>query len=389
MKDQNILSKRKTSVIVTTHNYGQYLEACLDSIFKQSEQAYEIIIVNDASTDRTRDILVKYEKEANVQVHHVSFKSAQKSRNFGLQKSRGEYLLFVDADNTLHTKFIEKTQSILNKKRNISLVYTDHKVLGEDALVAQKSQGKKWYAKRFNYASLKESNYIDTTSLLRKEGFNGFDERIKRFQDWDAWLSYLKERKGFYLRETLLNKRLHKFSKTLNEQLYLERLKVMIKHNAIKACSDKDVSKETKYPPSLKGNIILIIRAEEKSRQTIANLISSSDVKDAMVYIRKGDLSVMNDIKRSLLEKGIIYRVVGKSSVDDIIKNIRFNRYLSLRSVDCLMFIQKKDLTNKMLFDKMCDIRLANAANIFTMNTLDDTGGFLLNRKGINKLINP
>ena len=161
-------NRSKTSIIVTTHNYAVYLKRCIDSLLLQTVEPLEIIIINDSSSDNTDDVMKKYAGNKLVQYFLVDFKSAQKSRNFGLQKAKGEYVLNMDADNYLDKTFLEKTQKILDENPDIALVYTDHEVFGDDNLIKQTMQGKQWKAQNFDYYELKRANYIDTTSLVRK-----------------------------------------------------------------------------------------------------------------------------------------------------------------------------------------------------------------------------
>ena len=87
------------SIILPVFNVSQYLAKCLDSILNQSFKSYEIICVDDGSTDNSGDICDEYSnKFANVKVFHKENEGLGLTRNYGLLKSSGEYIFFVDSD---------------------------------------------------------------------------------------------------------------------------------------------------------------------------------------------------------------------------------------------------------------------------------------------------
>ena len=85
------------SIIIPVYNGEKYIKRCLDSIFTQSFENYEVIIVNDGSTDNTKNILDELKNDKlkiyNNENHGVSY-----SRNFGIEHSIGEYIMFVDVE---------------------------------------------------------------------------------------------------------------------------------------------------------------------------------------------------------------------------------------------------------------------------------------------------
>ena len=89
----------KFSIIIPAYNVADYLENCVESILKQTYDNYEIIIVDDGSTDETgkvADELLKQSKQINVV--HQSNGGASKARNTGMKRSTGDYILFLDGD---------------------------------------------------------------------------------------------------------------------------------------------------------------------------------------------------------------------------------------------------------------------------------------------------
>ena len=95
--------KIKVSVIVPVYNAQDYLEQCIVSILEQTLQEIEVICVDDSSTDRSLEILKKYEKEdSRMRVLTQPNSGAGAARNRGLSQASGEYLSFLDADDFLN-----------------------------------------------------------------------------------------------------------------------------------------------------------------------------------------------------------------------------------------------------------------------------------------------
>lgn len=98
------------SIIVPVYNVDKYLARCLDSLINQTLTDFEIICVNDGSTDDSLAILNKYAIEyKTIKVYNKANGGAASARNFGLKKAVGEYVMFVDSDDWIETDTLEKT----------------------------------------------------------------------------------------------------------------------------------------------------------------------------------------------------------------------------------------------------------------------------------------
>lgn len=117
---------------------------------------------------------------------------ACKKRNDGFKKSTQPYILFADDDILFPKSFLEKLLDALNKNKNIGYAYTGYKGI---VLTHTHPIGKNYDIRTipFNGESLKRANYISTMSLIRREVFPMFDENLKRFHDWDLWLTLLNK----------------------------------------------------------------------------------------------------------------------------------------------------------------------------------------------------
>lgn len=109
--------KNKFSIIVPVYNGESHIKKCIDTLLKQTYNDFEIIIINDGSTDDTKSVLTKfYAKNLKVKIVNTSNKGVSFARNLGINQSSGQYLLFVDADDELSINALKYLSIMLNKK---------------------------------------------------------------------------------------------------------------------------------------------------------------------------------------------------------------------------------------------------------------------------------
>ena len=93
------------SVIVPVYNGESYIERCIDSIINQAYTNWELIVVNDGSTDKTVDILKQYNNN-KIKIHHQKNKGVSEARNLGLSYATGDYIAFIDADDIIDKSYL-------------------------------------------------------------------------------------------------------------------------------------------------------------------------------------------------------------------------------------------------------------------------------------------
>lgn len=96
------------SVIVSAYNVEEYLAACLDSILRQTFSDYEIILIDDGSTDRTAEIISQYSSNSRIRVHTQQNSGISVARNQGIKMSRGQYICYIDSDDIITETYLEK-----------------------------------------------------------------------------------------------------------------------------------------------------------------------------------------------------------------------------------------------------------------------------------------
>lgn len=120
------------SVIITTFNYGRYIERALRSCLDQSlsKNQFEIIIVDDCSTDNTKAILENYQNDARI-YHLEKNLGLSGARNFGVRKAKGQYVIFLDADDYIHRELIQVQKLFLEENHLFNAVAVDYYLVDE------------------------------------------------------------------------------------------------------------------------------------------------------------------------------------------------------------------------------------------------------------------
>lgn len=188
------------SIIIPLYNQADKIGECLDSIYRQTYENYEVIVVNDRSTDQLSRVMSAYRHKFGYRIefyHNQVNHGAPYARNKGFRFSKGEYVLFCDADAVLKPDALEQMLDALRIQKAVSYVYPNHT----------------WGFKKirlfpFDEEKLRHMPYIHTMALIRRQHFpeKGWDENIKRLQDWDLWLTMLEEgRIGYWLDKYLFN----------------------------------------------------------------------------------------------------------------------------------------------------------------------------------------
>ena len=199
-------------VVITTHNYGHYLAACLESVLSQTLLPRQVVVVDDASEDNAADVVASF---SDVQYCRVDFRNGNRARNFGFLKVSTPYVAFFDADNVMMPRFLDVLYSALQEVPHATYAYGDRIVFADGDL----QQGDREVSGPFDVRRLRAGNYIDLAALIRADRFPGFDPAVRRYQDWDLWLNIALIQGGIgqYVPEALYYYRVHPHSVSQRE----------------------------------------------------------------------------------------------------------------------------------------------------------------------------
>ena len=117
----------KFSVIIPVYNAEKYIERAIDSIVKQDYKDYEMILINDGSTDRSLEIIQRLaERNSRIRVESIVNEGVSHARNKGIELANGEYVLFMDADDMHEENTLQQIEDFLVKYDNPDSVSYTH-----------------------------------------------------------------------------------------------------------------------------------------------------------------------------------------------------------------------------------------------------------------------
>ncbi len=129
-------NKYRFSIIIPNYNKEEYVRETLESIFNQTYNNYEVIVVDDGSTDKSIEII----NEFNVKLFHTSRKRAGGARNVGIDNATGDYIIFLDSDDYFtDNTVLERLNNLINDEDMIFLNYTKDK-FGEVMIIKEEKE---------------------------------------------------------------------------------------------------------------------------------------------------------------------------------------------------------------------------------------------------------
>jgi glycosyltransferase involved in cell wall biosynthesis len=173
------------SIIMPVLNAGPYLDQALRSALAQTYRDFEVVVVDDGSTDpRTLAILERAATLPGVTVHRTPNGGPARARNLAIERSRGAYILPLDADDYLAPAFLARTVPVLEAEPRVGVVYTWVRLVGRHHGV--------WKTGGFSVRELLARCTIHVTSLYRRDIWaqvGGYDPSfVESCEDWDLWL---------------------------------------------------------------------------------------------------------------------------------------------------------------------------------------------------------
>ena len=182
------------SIIIPTYNCAQYLCNAIDSALNQSYPNIEVIVVDDGSTDNTKEILQKY--QGRIIVLSQENKGVSAARNVGIAISKGEYLVTLDADDRWHYHRLKEVLTFMHSFPNYSAVFTNYHIVNNlYEKICLYDNGNRYIPKNitFNYLLKKTIPFVMLVfkrELINKYGV--YDESLKFAGDYELWLRMVR-----------------------------------------------------------------------------------------------------------------------------------------------------------------------------------------------------
>jgi len=221
----------KVTVYITNHNYGSFLKQAIDSVLSQSFKDLELIIIDDGSKDNSREIIKKYKSNPKIKTIFQETKGLNASNNIALKKAKGDFLLRLDADDFLEKKAVESMYELLNKNKDVAMVFPDYFNVNISGKIINRV---------FRHDFNKEVSLLDqpahgACTMIRKkvlEEVGGYDEEFDRQDGYDLWLKIIFKHRVMNLNEPLFYYRQHDKNLT-KDDLELFKTRASIKRKYI------------------------------------------------------------------------------------------------------------------------------------------------------------
>lgn len=216
------------SVIIPTYNSSRYVTEAVDSVLAQTFDDFEIIVIDDGSTDDTETVMsrylspVRYVRQANGGV--------SRARNRGIEESRGRYVAFLDADDTWLPNKLEKQMEAIRKQPSCRACYSAFIAVNSDLTPIGTNRGlQRDIALKDLLLSGNVVGSICTVIVERAllDCTGGFDSALSQCADWDMWVRVAAETDFLYIDEPLVTYRQHDANMSRNAPL-LERDSLLV-----------------------------------------------------------------------------------------------------------------------------------------------------------------
>lgn len=213
------------SIILATYNGARFLSETIDSVLSQDYSHFELIIIDDASTDhRVGDIMDTYTIKDNRIIWFRNEKNMERSwsKNFWVSQAKGSYIAFVDDDDTWESTKLSKQIWVLLSEKGVWMLGTFARFINESGEVLSQTNHLKADIHAIKSNILLSNQFIHSSVLLRKEVFQsvwGFRQELSLCEDYDLWLRILEKTGWKNIPEPLVNYRLRN-SNTTAKNLY-------------------------------------------------------------------------------------------------------------------------------------------------------------------------
>ena len=233
-----IMNKTPTvSVIIPTYNRAHLVGKAIQSVLNQTYKDFEIIVVDDGSTDNTNEEIAKSFNDPRIRyICHEQKRGGSAARNTGIKAAHGEYIAFLDSDDEWLTEKLERQIGFFEQSAdNIGLVYCGYQYVSARTrrIISEKPP----YEKVFYEAALVNMYQAKTSTILLKQTIvskvNGFDPLLASFQDWDFSLRVAKHCTFKELSDVLVRCYVHEHRITSNIYAKIRGLeRILEKHLA-------------------------------------------------------------------------------------------------------------------------------------------------------------
>lgn len=240
----------KITVYIPAHNYGKYIEQAIQSVLSQTMSDWELIVINDGSTDNTSKILKKYEQHPKIRIIEQVKRGLNVANNIALRSSNAKYIVRLDADDYLDENALLVLSSTLDARKEAGLVYPDYYLVDEAGEIVEIVRRKKIGEE----VELLDLPAHGACTMFRRDvllELGGYSEHFDCQDGYELWLKFLVSFKPYNVNIPLFYYRQHSRNLTKDEKKILETRKE-IKRDFVKRFKNNRIPKVLAVVPVIK-----------------------------------------------------------------------------------------------------------------------------------------
>ncbi len=198
----------QVSVIIPTYNRASVIQRAIHSVFNQNFGDWELVIVDDGSTDNTRELLAAYANCSKIRLFKTANRGVSAARNLGIRQASGNWMAFLDSDDQWLPTKLEKQMEESRKHPKIFIIHGDEIWIRRGVRVNSMKKHQKKGGDIFHQA-LKLCCISPSTVLIKKDLFDelgGFREDFPVCEDYDLWLRVTSRYSVGYIDDFLIKK---------------------------------------------------------------------------------------------------------------------------------------------------------------------------------------
>lgn len=204
------------SVYITNYNYAKYIRTSIESVLNQTLQNFELLIIDDGSTDNSKDIIEEYRDQPGISIIYQQNKGLNVTNNIAMRASHGKYIMRLDADDFLEPQALETMSNVLESDPELGLVFPDYYYVDGNGEITGEERRHDFEKE----VSLYDQPAHGACTMIRLEflrDLGGYNESFTCQDGYDLWIKFIMHHKVTNVKQPLFSYRRHGQNLTTNE----------------------------------------------------------------------------------------------------------------------------------------------------------------------------
>ncbi len=209
------------TVYITNYNYGDYIRKAIESVLNQTVQNFELLVIDDGSTDHSKEIIESYRNDSRISIIYQQNKGLNRTNNVALELANGRYIMRLDADDYLREDALQKLSEKLESDSELGLVFPNYYLVNKENVIISEEVRHDFdrEVELFDQAAHGACTMI-RTDFLRSLG--GYNENYTCQDGYELWVKFTRKYKVSNVSEPLFYYRQHGANLTSNENRILD-----------------------------------------------------------------------------------------------------------------------------------------------------------------------